>query len=235
MSREVIKDLADADAVAKTAAHDLVVELQQLLKSQASVNLVLTGGTVGIKMLSELAKVITPFELERLFIWFGDERFVQFDSSDRNYVQAREALLSKISIPETNVHAMPSTEDGDLLASSSAFGEMMTAENPSFDIVLLGMGDDGHVASLFPGSAPIEFGRWVVAEPHSPKPPAQRISLSIAALSTANQVWYLVAGKEKANAVSRVFRGDNLPAAKVSGKRRTRWYLDKAAASEITS
>jgi 6-phosphogluconolactonase len=235
MNRLVIRDLADASAVAETAARDLAQKLENLLKTKQSVKLVLTGGTVGIKTLSQLVPLIENFDLSRLSIWWGDERFVAADSPDRNFEQAREALLSKVRIPEGNIHAMPSTEDGDLLTATGSFAESLGAQEPSFDIVLLGMGGDGHVASLFPGSIGIEFGRWVVAEPNSPKPPSQRISLSYEALSSANEVWFLVAGADKAHAVSMVFTGQDLPASKVSGRDLTKWYLDEAAASEITS
>jgi 6-phosphogluconolactonase len=231
----VIRDLANADAVAEIAARDLAQKLETLLRSKQSVKLVLTGGTVGIKTLSELAPLIENFDLSRLSIWWGDERFVAADSLDRNFVQAREALLSKVRIPEGNIHAMPSTEDGDLLTATGSFAESLGAQEPSFDIVLLGMGGDGHVASLFPGSEPIRFGKWVVAEPNSPKAPSQRISLSYEALSSASEVWFLVAGEDKAQAVSMVFQNENLPAAKMTGRELTKWYLDEAAASEITS
>jgi len=235
MNRMVISDHLDADDVARNAARDLAKELARFLDAQHSVNLVLTGGTVGIKTLSELASLLSGFDLSRLQIWWGDERFVESNSADRNSVQAHDALLSRIQIPAGNIHAMPSSEDGDLLAAAKAFSENFCSDYPSFDIVLLGMGPDGHVASLFPGSKAIEFGKWVVAEPDSPKPPQQRISLSYEALSSAKQVWLLVSGEDKAEAVSRVFDGEDLPATKVSGKEQTKWYLDQAAASGITS
>jgi 6-phosphogluconolactonase len=231
----VISDHLDAEDVARNAARDLAKELARFLDAQHSVNLVLTGGTVGIKTLSELASLLSGFDLSRLQIWWGDERFVESDSADRNSVQAYDALLSRVQIPVGNIHAMPSSEDGDLLAAAKAFSDNFGSDYPSFDIVLLGMGPDGHVASLFPGSKAIEFGKWVVAEPDSPKPPQQRISLSYEALSSAKQVWFLVSGEDKAEAVSRVFHGEDLPATKVSGNEQTRWYLDQAAAAGITS
>lgn len=235
MNRVVISDHEDADAVARNAARDLAKELGRLLDAQLSVNLVLTGGTVGIKTLSELTPLVDGVDLSRLQIWWGDERFVESNSPDRNSVQACDVLLSRIQIPGGNIHPMPSPEDGDLLAAAKAFSKSIGSDLPSFDIVLLGMGPDGHVASLFPGSTAIEFGKWVVAEPNSPKPPQQRISLSYEALSSAKQVWFLVSGEDKAGAVSRVFHGEDLPATKVSGKEQTKWYLDKAAAARITS
>jgi 6-phosphogluconolactonase len=235
VKKTIIRDLANADAVAESAAHDLANQLTSLLATQHEVCLVLTGGTVGIKTLACLAPLIKDLELSRLSIWWGDERFVESESADRNFVQAREVLLSKLQIPTQNIHPMPSTEAGELAGASLAFAESLGSDTPTFDIVLLGVGDDGHIASLFPGSKPIEFGKWVIAEPNSPKAPAQRISFSYEALSSANQVWFLVAGEEKAEAVSRVFAGEQLPAGKVSGKNLTKWYLDKAAASRIIS
>lgn len=235
MTLEVIGDLEDASAVARKAALDLAQELEGLLEAREGVNLVLTGGTVGIKTLEELAPLIKNFDLSRLFIWWGDERFVSAESPERNFVQARAALLSKIEIPARNIHAMPSTEDGNLEEASKAFAKTFGSVSPRFDIVLLGMGGDGHVASLFPGSTPIEIGNWVIAEPDSPKEPPQRISMSAAALSGAKDVWFLVAGHDKAEAVSRVFQGEKLPAGTITGTSVTRWYLDKAAASEIIS
>lgn len=230
-----MSNLAGGAEVAKSAAKDLSIELAHLLQSQQVVNLVLTGGTVGIKVLSELAPLIDHMDLSGLQIWWGDERFVEANSRDRNSVQANEALLSRIQVPKENIHEMPSIEVGDLETASKVFSELFESQVPTFDIVLLGMGPDGHVASLFPDSNAIEFGNWVVAEPDSPKPPQQRISLSYRALSSANQVWFLVAGRDKAAAVSRVFAGEDLPATRVSGKEQTKWYMDEAAASEITS
>ena len=235
MTRSVTSDLANADAVSETAASDLAKELERLLSSQQTVNLVLTGGTVGIRTLEFLAPLIETLDLARLSIWWGDERFVEPESSERNFVQARKALLSRLRIPEANIHQMPSTENGDLEMASKRFAEALESQAPEFDIVLLGMGGDGHVASLFPGSSAIQFGWWVVAEPNSPKAPPQRISMSYEALSSAKEVWFLVAGEDKATAVAEVFEGADLPAGKVSGKNATKWYLDAAAASKITS
>ena len=235
MKRVVIGDLVDADAVAETAAQDLASNLSSLLDTQQEVNLVLTGGTVGIKTLSKLAPLVKDLDFSRLSIWWGDERFVVPDSPERNFLQAKDALLSRVQIPTGNIHPMPSTEDGDLAEAAEAFAKTLESEAPNFDLVLLGMGGDGHVASLFPSSSPIEFGRWIIAESYSPKAPAQRISLSYEALSSAKEVWFLVSGEDKSNAVSRVFAGELLPAGRVTARNLTKWYMDKAAASGITS
>lgn len=235
MTREVIRDLANADAVASAAAGDLAAKLRDLLDSKPQVHLVVTGGTVGIKTLEELAPMLIDLDLTRLQIWWGDERFVERGSSDRNFLQAKNALFSKIVIPSENLHEMPAVEDGELLQASQAFADLVMVSPPEFDIVLLGMGPDGHVASLFPDSEPEAFGFWIVAESNSPKPPSRRISFSYEALCSAKEVWFLVSGADKSNAVTSVFAREKLPASLVSGSSRTKWYLDEAAASGLTS
>lgn len=232
MTKEVLSHFTSADELAKQAARDLAEKILGLLDSQ-SVNVVLTGGTVGTKTLAELAPLLQGKDLENLHLWWSDERFVPVDSPDRNFVQATEALLSKISIPPGNLHQMPAAGAKPLLEAAADFADQVSEAAPSLDIVLLGVGPDAHVASLFPGSSPMNFGELVVAEANSPKPPAERISLSYSALSSGNEVWFLVAGDDKAEAVSRVFGGEQLPASRVSGRSITRWYLDTAAATKL--
>jgi 6-phosphogluconolactonase len=231
---KILSGFESGDQLAKQAASDLAGRILLLLQRQEA-NVVLTGGTVGIKTLSELAPHLAGQDLSNLHLWWGDERFVDKDSDDRNFVQANKALLSKLAIPSQNLHEMPARDGGTLEAGGSKFAKHIESLKPSFDIVLLGMGPDGHVASLFPDSNPNLFGELVVTETNSPKPPAERISLSYKALSSAREVWFLVAGADKAAAVSKVFEEKNLPAAQVSGVETTRWYLDVEAAKELTS
>ena len=234
MNLEILSHFENGDQLAKQAAEDLAHKVLLLLETQP-VHVVLTGGTVGIKTLAELSPLLAGQDLSRLHLWWGDERFVEDSSQDRNYRQAEQALLRNISIPPENLHQIPSADSASLDSAASSFAAYIENLKPRFDIVLLGMGPDGHVASLFPDSTPKQFGEWLVAEPSSPKPPAQRISLSYKALSGAGEVWFLVAGGDKAAAVSQVFTKKDLPAAQVSGVNRTRWYLDTAAAAELTS
>jgi 6-phosphogluconolactonase len=231
---EMLSDFESGDQLAKQAASDLAGQILSLIENQEA-NVVLTGGTVGIKTLSELAQHLAGQDLSKLHLWWGDERFVEKESEDRNFVQANRALISKISIPTENLHQMPSLDAGSLEAGADTFAKHIESLKPNIDIVLLGMGPDGHVASLFPASTPTPFGEWVVAEASSPKPPAERISLSYKALSSAREVWFLVSGADKAVAVSKVFLEKKLPAALVSGVETTRWYLDTEAAKELTS
>lgn len=235
MTLEVLSDFPSSDQLARDAADDLFEKITSLLASGEDAHIVLTGGTVGIQTLVELAPLVSRMDLSGLHLWFGDERFVESESPDRNFNQAKDALLSKIPVPPKNIHPMPSVESGPLSAAASAFAQEIEAIAPKFDIVLLGMGPDGHVASLFPGSTPESHGELVIAESSSPKPPAERISLSYKALCSANEVWFLVAGSDKADAVSKVFEEKKLPAALVSGKKLTRWYIDTKAAEKLTS
>lgn len=235
MTREVLKDFVSGDELAKKAASDLANAIGELLSNHQQVHIVLTGGTVGIKTLGFLAPYLANMNLSKLHLWWGDERFVESESKDRNFVQAHEALLSKIAIPAENIHQMPASDTGSLTEAAEKFRAHIESLEPAFDIVLLGMGPDAHVASLFPASAPTAHGNWVISESDSPKPPSQRISLSYKALSSAKEVWFLVSGQDKQDAVRRVFAGEELPAGKVSGKKLTRWYLDQAASSGITS
>jgi 6-phosphogluconolactonase len=235
MNTEVLSKFRSGDELALQAASDLAQRLSFLLQTKKQVNLVLTGGTVGIKTLAALSPHLASLNLSNLHLWWGDERFVGKDNQDRNFIQALEVLISKIEIPKQNLHPMPSSDDGSLDDGARSFQNHIESIKPEFDIVLLGMGPDAHVASLFPGSSPKQYGEWVVAESNSPKAPSQRISLSFDALSGASEVWFLVSGEDKAVAVQKVFSGSDLPATKVSGKNLTLWYLDQAAASLITS
>ena len=235
MKLELAKGFEDANSLATRVAADLSKELLELLKHNETVNLVVTGGTVGTNVLEHLGKLLSDADLSSLHIWWTDERFVGQESEDRNYLQAERAFISQVSIPQENIHEMPSLEDGELRSAAESFASEIESLNPHFDIVILGMGPDGHVASLFPGSKGMTFGSWVVAEENSPKPPKERISLSYSALSSSEEVWFVVAGSEKSDAVAAVFDKVDLPATKVNGKSCTRWYLDKAAGSKITS
>jgi 6-phosphogluconolactonase len=232
--REVIK-LARASDVASQVALDLDNAISSLLSSKKKAHVVITGGTVGTLALEALAELLADKDLAGLEIWWGDERFVESTSPDRNELQAKSALLSRISIPKSSLHPFPALDGSAIEEAAHSFAKHIEKAEPSFDIVLLGVGGDGHIASLFPDSAPESVGEWVVIERNSPKPPAARLSLSYKALSSSKQIWFLVAGSDKAKAVASVFAGADLPAGKVFGVETTRWYLDEAAASGLTS
>lgn len=233
MTTMVFSDFDSADSVALSAANDIAQLLLDLLESKTKVQIVVTGGTVGIKTLACLAPLLVKLDLTKLHIWFSDERFVERASADRNAVQARLALLDQLEKQGASIHEFPAVEDGDLAQAAKAFAETWFRDAPEFDLVLLGMGPDGHVASLFPASEPVLVNQFLAFEQNSPKPPSERISLSFPSLNLADRIFFLVAGADKNEAVKKVFAGEYLPAGKVHGRKETRWYLDKQAAAGI--
>lgn len=226
--------LSDGKEVARLVAKQLSSRLQSLLAVQPEVHLMLTGGTVGIASLvafSELPE-IKDIDLTRVHFWWGDERYLDHDHPDRNAVQARNSLLSKISLDETKVHEFPSLDSGlSLDEAATEFEHQVRKVAPKFDIVLLGMGPDGHVASLFPGSKLPATGAIIFAEHRSPKPPSERLSFSYASLNEADEVWFVVSGSDKAEALGKLLEhaDSDLPVARVRGSRETRLFTDQAA------
>jgi 6-phosphogluconolactonase len=210
----------------QAVAQEFELAILRVLQEKPRAHVLLTGGTLGIELLKELAKLDLPWA--KIWLMFSDERFVSQDHPDRNELQAVGAW------PELAQHLKRyPNPDQDLLqaaqaletALSSEFGQVVGAE-PVFDISILGMGPDAHVASLFPGHD--RTGEWVIAEPDSPKPPQQRLSLSYKALNRAERVWFLAAGTSKVWAVQQSLRADSgLPAAMVRGISETRWFLDQ--------
>ena len=245
----------DAAALAEATAARLLVRLLDLQSLRSPLHVVLTGGTVGIATLRAVAAspVRGAVDWSGVHVWWGDERFVPADSPDRNELQAREALLDALPIPADNVHPIPAERPvldehtaaavyaAELARHSTAAVPEATGQAPpavpEFDVLLLGVGPDGHVASLFPGHATLrDESRTVVGEPDSPKPPPRRVSLTFPAIRTAREVWLVVAGEDKADAVARALSGapvEEIPAAGALGTERTLWLVDVAAASKI--
>ncbi len=181
-------------------------------------------------------------------LYWGDERFLPANHPDRNETQAREALLDHLHLDPTRVHAVEPSDGrfgDDPDAAAEAYADVLAAQAqpedhgavPAFDVFLLGVGEEGHVASLFPDSPAIhESTRSVVAVRNCPKPPPTRISLTLPAIRQAREVWLMTTGEAKAAAVSMALTGAGeiqLPAAGATGQRRTLWLLDTTAASKV--
>lgn len=237
---EILK-FNDATEVAEAAADAFVHTLVQLLAEKAEINISVTGGSLGIKTLAAIAehRDLSSIDFQRVRVWWGDERFVTRESEDRNFNQAFEALFSKV--PEAKLHPMPAAKAGlTLQAATEEFAQVVAEHSVDgfipFDLTLLGMGPDGHIASLFPGKPPVEAGVSVLFEDDSPKPPAQRISFSYEAINHSSEIWFLVAGADKALPVSIATSTDSekVPAGRVSGIKKTVWFLDQTAASKLS-
>ncbi|MFM6971975.1 MAG: 6-phosphogluconolactonase [Rhodoluna sp.] len=238
LDRPLVQRFADAQGVAQQAAEDALSLIAHLLINQPRVNLCVTGGTVGIATLAEMASQSSSFEIDygRLHVWWGDERFVASDDSARNALQARKAWLNKVAIPTENIHEFPSADnDLDIDDAAAKFNDYFADQKPKFDLVFLGMGPDGHINSLFPQAEIPAPGVFVIAEHDSPKPPKFRLSFTYEVVNSADRVWIIVAGADKQDAVAVAF-GDNsssLPIGKVRGKNETKWYLDSTAATKV--
>ncbi|SDR66444.1 6-phosphogluconolactonase [Agrococcus carbonis] len=225
-----------ASLVGQTADR-LAALLAELTEAQGRATIALTGGSVGIELLAALAD--RAVDWERVHVTWSDERFVPADSPDRNARQAREALLDRVPIPAGNVHELPAAAGpgvGDAgLDDAAAAASAMLAELGQIDLTLLGMGPDAHIASLFPGHPGVhEPGVGVIAVRDSPKPPPERISFTVGAITASDRVWLVVAGGDKAEAVSLVRGGaapEAAPAVTAAGRRETLMLLDAEAAA----
>ena len=230
---------AGNDAAAQATAARLLLRIGDLLAHQDRVDVVLTGGTVGILTLVEAAKspLAGSVDWTAVHVWWGDERFVPAGDADRNEGQAQQALLSHIPLPEENIHRMGAqgqyaTVEEAALAYAHTYAE---AGSPAFDVLMLGLGPDGHVASLFPGHAGYATtGSPVIGVHDSPKPPPLRVSLTLETINKADEVWVIATGAPKADVIAQCLRGNlEFPGAAVRGAERTLWLLDAAAATRI--
>ena len=224
-----------ADLTARAAGMRLLLTLVEAQSLHSPVHVALTGGTMGIQMLAAVAgdELIDAVDWSGVQLWWGDERFSA--DSDRNATQARGALIDSLPIPPENVHevARPSEAD-DVEEAARAYAEAVA--EVAFDVVVLGVGPDGHVASLFPGRKEIEVdGLGALAVRNSPKLPPERVSLTREQLCAADEVWFVAAGQDKSGAVQESVRPGAvpLPAARIRGSRATIWILDTAAASSL--
>ncbi len=237
----------DPDVLAEAVAARLLTRLVDCQAVRGRASVVLTGGGVGIAALAAVGRspARAAVDWRRVDVWWGDERFVPADDSDRNDVQARAALLDGLDLDPVRVHPMGALggvdgEDPDAAATRYA-DELRAAaphgfEVPPFDVLLLGMGPEGHTASIFPESPAAHDDRLVVGVHGCPKPPPTRVSLGFAALNGAREVWLVVAGVDKAAMVAMALSGAGrlqLPAAGVAGTAQTLWLLDEAAASAL--
>jgi 6-phosphogluconolactonase len=209
----------------------------------------LTGGGIGTAALAALADspARDAIDWSRLDVWWGDERFLPAGHPDRNETQARAALLDAVPLAPRRVHPMPPSDgragDDPEAAAEAYAGALARAARPedhgpvpSFDVLMLGVGPDGHVASLFPGLPAVYDERPVVAVRGAPKPPPTRLSLTFPSIQSAREVWLLAAGEEKAGAVQMALSGAGpiqVPAAGARGRQRTLWLLDRAAGAKL--
>lgn len=231
----------DASALATAVAGELLSRLTAAQARGEVPQIGLTGGSIAEAVHRELARLspASGVDWSRVVVWWGDERFVAADDPERNAGQARAAFLDAVGVDPAHVHEMPSTDTAaDVDAAAAAYSAQVREHGAgAFEVLMLGVGPDGHVASLFPGHPALDARDAIaVGVRDSPKPPPERVSLTFEALNHARAVWFLVSGDGKAEAVARAQGGADLhevPATGVVGEDETIWFLDRASASRL--
>ena len=239
----------DAPSTASAAAEWLLNLADRTLLLRRRFNLALAGGSTPRLAYEYLAASGKNLDWNRIHLFWGDERCVPQDHPESNYRMVRRALLERVPIPAENIHRIR----GELPAQAAAVAyqqeicrhfntpKYVTSAVPArwFDLVLLGLGEDGHTASLFPGNPALEeHRRWVAGVTHSgpPDPPVDRVTLTIPAINASAQVLFLVTGQDKAPALARTLNPgpEPAPAARVQPVGEVLWMVDQAAAAAMT-
>jgi 6-phosphogluconolactonase len=237
VSETVVVVVPDADILASAVAARLVVKIIDAQAVRGSASVVLTGGRIAAKVLRSVKELPAAGAIEwsHVDLWWGDERFLPAGDPDRNETQAREALLDSLPLDESRVHAMPASDgpDGDDAAAAAA--RYAQALHGPFDVLMLGVGEDGHVASIFPGHPVNDVTSATAAVHDSPKPPPVRVTLTMPTIRTADEVWLIASGPDKAAPVGQALDGvGDLPAGRAQGTAKTFWLLDRAAAASVS-
>lgn len=247
--------VSDVDELISSAAKafiDVIAAAQAPgggLHNDGVARVVLTGGGAGIGLLRELARLdraakdqgpdfpALAVDWTRVHVFFGDERNVPSTDPDSNEGQAREALLGPVGVPEDNIHGFDLGAISMEHAAQAYEGEIREFAPEGFDLHLLGMGPEGHINSIFPHSAAVyETEDFAVPVHDSPKPPAERVTLTYPAVNRSQRVWLLVSGEQKAEAAAQLVAGaaaEDWPAAGAHGTEETVFFLTDDAAEEL--
>jgi 6-phosphogluconolactonase len=233
--------LPDAIAIAQQATNEIIARAQAAIRARGRFTLALAGGGTPRPAYQGLAARVNEIDWARVHLFWGDERCVPPDHPDSNYRMADDALIRHVPIPSTQVHRMRGEDDPHQAAADyeAALRATFEAAPPGFDLILLGMGDDGHTASLFPGTPAVhEAERWVVGH-HVPKLDAWRLTFTPVVLNAAGHVLFMAAGAGKAAPLHEVLEGNYRPdlypsqvVAPINGG--TTWLIDDAAAALLS-
>jgi 6-phosphogluconolactonase len=218
---------ADAAELAEEVTVQILGAIEKGLKLKSQFHLVLTGGTLGVQISESLVKEFNADSdaFAGLHIWWSDERFVPSDSVERNAFPFHNTVTNRRII----IHeALASDVAKNIDEAVSDYD--LALENVDIDLNILGLGPDGHVASLFPGIADVDDHRKVFAITDSPKPPSARVSFTMSLINSSHEVWIVAAGESKADAVTKIIEGDlSIPASYVRGNSHTRLIVDTEA------
>lgn len=239
--------LPDPGALATAVAERFLSRIVKRTERGRTVHVMLTGGWMARAVLAAAATDprIDAIDWSLVHFWWSDERFVPAGHEDRNDAHSRRQLLDLLEIPAENVHTAPASDDGiDLDAAAeryaaelARFGGDDNPDWPDFDIVFLGVGPDAHIASLFPDREAIQVSdRAVVAVRDAPKAPVERVTITRPVINSAERVWMVLAGPDKAAPLGLALAGasyESVPAAGAKGRRRTVFFVDEAAAAQV--
>ena len=233
----------DIHAMSEAATAQFVRLAEQAIRQRGSFHLALSGGSTPRSLYQCLVQPAhsNQVDWQHVHVYFGDERCVPPDHEDSNYRMASQALLSHVPIPMQNIHRIQGENDSALTGAEhyrETLSQYLPHGNdlPEFDLILLGMGDDGHTASLFPGTAAIEESEQTVAAVYVDKLDAWRISLTFPIINQARHVLFLIAGAGKAETLSKVFDPEtrtDFPVQHIRPAGELEWYLDEAAAGSL--
>lgn len=227
---------ATTDELVDEAAAKLLTRLLECQAERDTVHLCLTGGRIANQIYAAFADLAAESDLDvsKLHVWWSDDRFVPTIDPERNAIQSLSVLARRLQLNSAQIHPMPAS-DGNADPGESAFSYAQELGGTVFDLCLLGMGPDGHTASIFPNHPSFDpTSKMAIGVQDAPKPPPDRISLTIPTMNRSRMVWFFVSGQEKADAVARVLAGDlSLPATHVNGVESTAWFLDAEAAAQV--
>ncbi len=239
MSKPDITICRDAQELSERAAAEFVRVARQSQRERGRFAVALSGGNTPRALYSLLARLEYRKEISwlQVHLFWGDERCVPPDHADSNYRMARESLLSKIEIPEANVHRMAGEKEPQVAAAEyegtlRSFFQLAPGTLPRFDLILLGMGEDGHTASLFPGTEALKETKRLVAAPYVEKFNSHRLTLTLPVLNDGATVLFLITGSAKAAVVEQILRENDswrFPAAQVRPSGRLLWFITEDA------
>ena len=247
-SKPEIRIVENPTELARAAANEFEGLAKNAVQSKGSFNVALSGGSTPKAMFDLLSgdRYINTIPWSKIHLFWGDERHVPPDDEDSNYRMTKEHLFSKIPIPPENIHRIEAESSNAESAAAKYERELKQhfnlseTEIPQFDLVFLGMGDDGHTASLFPGTDVVHESKYLVAAPWIEKFDSYRITLTPKVINNSDRVIFLVKGKEKADALVRVLEGekdiDRYPAQIVEPTHGSvLWLCDREATSKLSS
>jgi 6-phosphogluconolactonase len=237
-----------ADALAQSVAGRLATSIIERQADGARARILLTGGSIATRALEAFAALpaLSGIDASGVDMWWSDERFLPMGAEGRNDSRTREILGGRFPVPERNLHSIPgpplahSPEDSARQYAATLHAAVRPedhADVPAFDIALLSIGEDGHVASLFPEHPALHGTTSVVAVHGAPKPPRERVSLALRSLCAATEIWLMASGRAKAPAVRMTLEESagplQVPAAGVFGRVRTLLLIDDEAAAQL--